>query len=273
VSAPNNKRTEHTTATTPTNDRTERIIYSVVIGVIAVVPLLTFVFSFGNVGDLGVSLHVDPRIAFLTGPAIDLSVVGLIVAGSYLSHRGWSEKQLWPIHAMSIICGLVMISLNCGKAIYLRRWGLAAFDGVGPLLLIGWGFLGPWLLQQLFTARGSIGTADVSMEPSADVSTPSIPAHPVSTPAVAASVPASDTEAAATLPPAVVATSVPRAPRRAAPGPIPIQRNDRLNVVIAMIQAAAGDLPLKAIEDRFGVSTATASRTRAAALVAMKVSA
>lgn len=134
-------------------DRAERIIFAVVIFVIATVPTLTFLFSFGNVGDLGVSLHVDRRIAYLTGPAIDLSVVGLIVAGSYLSHRGWSEKRLWPVHLMSVVCGLTMIALNCGQAVYESRWRLATFDAVGPLLLIGWGFVGPWLLRQLYDAR------------------------------------------------------------------------------------------------------------------------
>lgn len=140
---------------TPTTepDRVETVIYAVVITVIAFVPVLAFAFSFGNVGLLGVSLGIDPRIAYLTGPAVDLSVVGLIVAGTYLSHRGWSDSALWPVHLMSVLCGTAMIALNCGQSVYQQQWRKAAFDAVGPLLLIGWGFLGPWLLRQLADAR------------------------------------------------------------------------------------------------------------------------
>lgn len=134
-------------------DGVERVIYAVVLAVVAAVPLLAFAFSFGNVGLLGVSLGVNPRIAYLTGPAVDLSVVGLIVAGSYLSHRGRSDRDLWPVHTMSLACGAAMIALNCGQAVYEQEWRLAAFDAVGPLLLIGWGFVGPWLLRQIADAR------------------------------------------------------------------------------------------------------------------------
>lgn len=130
-------------------DRVEQLTYTIVIGVLAAVPLLAFVFSFGNVGLHGVALGVDWRIAYLTGPAVDLSVVGLIVAGSYLSHRGYTEKQLWPVHLMSVLCGAVMLYLNCGQALYEHRWRLAVFDAVGPLLLVGWGAIGPWLLRHL----------------------------------------------------------------------------------------------------------------------------
>jgi hypothetical protein len=134
-------------------DGVERITYAIVLSVATIVPLLAFAFSFGNVGLLGVSLGIDPRIAYLTGPAVDLSVTGLIVAASYLSHRGRSERELWPIHVMSLVCGSAMIALNCGQAIYVSQWRLAAFDAVGPLLLIGWGAIGPWLLRQLGNAK------------------------------------------------------------------------------------------------------------------------
>jgi hypothetical protein len=268
--APGNRKDDPTGA-----DWTERIIFAVVVTVIAVVPTLTFVFSFGNVGDLGVSLHVDPRIAFLTGPAIDLSVVGLIVAGSYLSHRGWSEKQLWPIHLMSVICGLTMIALNCGQAVYQTRWRLAAFDAVGPLLLIGWGFIGPWLLRQLFEARTvpamhsasdrKDGASESGVQPnphahaseSTTASTASTAPHPNASPA--------ESRPASTTRPAVSRANGAGAASRSGSGPIPIQRADRLKIVAELIEDVGGDyanLPLKVIEQRFGVSQPTASRMR-----------
>lgn len=55
------------------------------------------------------------------------------------------------------------------------------------------------------------------------------------------------------------------ASRHAASGPIPIQRPERLKVVRGWIDAAGGNknsVPLKEIQERFGVSQATASRMR-----------
>jgi hypothetical protein len=117
------------------------------------VPALVFFFSFGNVGLLGTSLGVDHWIAFLTGPAVDLSVAGCVLAASYLSTRGWTERQLAPLHAAAIVCGLVMVALNTGGAVYIHHWRLASFDAVGPMLLIGWGFIAPWLWRQITEAR------------------------------------------------------------------------------------------------------------------------
>ena len=155
------KRT--TTNPAPKSDaKVERVVYCIVLSVIAIVPLLAFLFSFGNVGDLGIKLGIDQRIAYLTGPAVDLSVTGLIVAATWLSYRGWTERRLWPVHLLSILCGLIMFALNCGQALYESHYGRAAFDAVGPFLLAAWGFVGPWLLRQLAEARQGVpqsGTA------------------------------------------------------------------------------------------------------------------
>lgn len=160
-------------------DRVEKWIRGVVLFVIAVVPLLAFGFSFGNVGLLGVSLGIDPRIAFLTGPIVDLSVTGLIVAASYLSYVGHDERDLWPVHLMSGLCGVVMIALNCGQALRAHEWQRAGFDAVAPALLIGWGFLGPWLLRKLADAR-------TALEPVAPGSGGTVPQVPAKVPAAAA---------------------------------------------------------------------------------------
>lgn len=134
-------------------DKVERVIVGIVLFVLAAVPLLTFLFSFGNVGDLGTNLGIDRRIAYLTGPAVDLTATGMIVAATWLSYRGMSEKELWRVHTLSIICALIMFALNCGPAIYAHRYQLAGFSAVGPFLLMAMGFVGPWLLRQLTDAR------------------------------------------------------------------------------------------------------------------------
>ena len=57
---------------------------------------------------------------------------------------------------MSAACGVVMIALNCGQALRAHQWQRAGFDAVAPALLIGWGFLGPWLLRKLADARAAL---------------------------------------------------------------------------------------------------------------------
>lgn len=138
-------------------DFVERATFVIVGAVLGIVPLLLFFFSFGNVGLLGTSLGVDHWIAFLTGPAVDLAVAGCVIASSYLSTRGWTERQLWPLHTAATVCGLVMILLNTGGAVYSTRWRLAAFDSVGPLMLVGWGLIAPWLWRNLTEARRQSG--------------------------------------------------------------------------------------------------------------------
>jgi hypothetical protein len=140
-------------ADNPKSDKVERVIVGIVLFVLAAVPLLTFLFSFGNVGDLGTSLGIDQRIAYLTGPAVDLTATGMIVAATWLSYRGMSERELWRVHALSIICALIMFALNCGPSIYAHRYQLAGFSAVGPFLLMAMGFVGPWLLRQLTDTR------------------------------------------------------------------------------------------------------------------------
>lgn len=227
---PNDSRTPKTgrvSARKP--DGVERVIYIVVLLVVTIVPFLAFAFSFGNVGLLGVSLGVDPRIAYLTGPAVDLSVVGLIVAGSYLSHRGRTDRELWPVHVMSVACGIAMIALNCGQAVYEHKWRLASFDAVGPLLLIGWGFLGPWLLRKIADARAGDAPASAPKTVSATAPRPK-PETPLA-PETAPPLPGASTATAPeTEPPiapnprpnpapatATTATSERPAPRPAAP--------------------------------------------------------
>jgi hypothetical protein len=259
----------------PPPDWTERIIYLVVVSVIAAVPLLAFAFSYGNVGALGMSFGISRRIAYLTGPAVDLSVVGLIVAGSYLSYKGWAERDLLPIHLFSVLCGMAMIALNCGQAVYESHWRLASFDAVGPLLLIGWGFIGPWLLRQLADARSDGSARKASSRKAATNGStsdrkPETETAAATAPSTASPASAGTGSLAGSPPPSTGKPSPAKANGTAAgnrngSGPIPIKRADRLALIRDLIDDAGGDpakLPLKVIKQRFGVSDATASRMR-----------
>lgn len=132
-------------------DAVETITFWIVGIGLSLIPLLVFYFSFGNVGAFLESLGVEHRIAYLIGPAVDLAVAVLVIALSYLATR--ERTELWPLHLSALACGLIMILLNTAGALHIRHWRLVAVDCVGPVLLIGWGVLAPWLWREMTEAR------------------------------------------------------------------------------------------------------------------------
>ncbi|MFE7841891.1 DUF2637 domain-containing protein [Streptomyces sp. NPDC057474] len=125
-------------------DRITQRTVTVVMGVIA---LLAFVFSFGNVWALALRLGVPAPIAPLIAPMVDLSVVGLLVALRYLSLRGVPPEQMKAATRLMHISGLLTLALNIAEPVTAAHYGRAAVDAVAPLLLLGWGAVGPQLLR------------------------------------------------------------------------------------------------------------------------------
>jgi hypothetical protein len=74
----------------------ERFARRVVTGCAVLVVAACFGFSFGNVLALGRYLAVPERVAWLVAPAVDLTVVGLIVGVRHLSLRGVEGRRLRP---------------------------------------------------------------------------------------------------------------------------------------------------------------------------------
>lgn len=109
---------------------------------------LTFVFGFGNGWAIGVQLGVPAWIAPLTAPAVDLSVVGLLVAIHVLRAQGVQDRLLGPRLLLGFT-GLVTLALNTTAPILAAAYGRAAFDAICPLLLIFWSEVGPKLLAAL----------------------------------------------------------------------------------------------------------------------------
>lgn len=52
---------------------------------------------------------------------------------------------------MLLFCGFLTLALNTADAISHRDFGTALVDAVGPVLLIGWSEVGPWMLRQVYT--------------------------------------------------------------------------------------------------------------------------
>jgi hypothetical protein len=127
--------------------------------VLAAITALMFAFGFGNVWALGRSLGVPPLVAPLVGPAVDLSVAGLLIGIRHLSMAGVSRDQLRPARILLGACGAATLALNIAGPVTAGAYGRAAFDSVGPGLLIGWAETGPGMLRFLYARTGTPGPA------------------------------------------------------------------------------------------------------------------
>jgi hypothetical protein len=109
-----------------------------VTAVTAAAMVISFAFSLGNVTRLSPDLGITVWIAWLVGPAVDLSVIGLLVGMRFLSLHGYKDDELAGLHRMLGFCGLLTLALNTVGAISHRQYGTALVDAVGPSLVIGW---------------------------------------------------------------------------------------------------------------------------------------
>ncbi len=125
------------------------IVVRAVTVIMAVVVGLTFLFGFGNVLNLALRLGVPGCVAPLVAPAVDLSVVGLLLGTRHLAVHGATPEQLRPAQRLLIFSSVVALALNTADPIIAGQFGKAAFDAVGPFLLIGWAEVGPGLLGAL----------------------------------------------------------------------------------------------------------------------------
>ncbi|MGW5352375.1 DUF2637 domain-containing protein [Streptomyces sp. NPDC004031] len=130
----------------------ERFTRHTVTVVMAVIAALAFVFSFGNVWALALRLGVPRPIAPLIAPMVDLSVVGLLVALRFLALRGVPKTELKAGTRLLHLCGLLTLALNTAEPLLTGRYGRACLDTVAPLLLLGWGHVGPAFLAHFHTA-------------------------------------------------------------------------------------------------------------------------
>jgi hypothetical protein len=109
---------------------------------------LCFLFSLGNVYQLAVDLELWVWIRPLVAPAVDLSLVALVVGIRFLARRGVSDRELRRPRLFMLAVGLAAWALNTAHAVAERDWGKAAFDSLAPGLLIGWAEVLPWFLRQ-----------------------------------------------------------------------------------------------------------------------------
>lgn len=135
------------------------MIERAVTGIMAAVIGLTFLFGFGNVLALGLRLGVPAYVAPLVAPAVDLSVLGLLLGVRYLAMNGAPKEQIRPARRLLMLASVMTLALNVAEPVLSGHYGKAAFDAVGPLLLIGWAEVGPGLLQAIAATGRSLGPA------------------------------------------------------------------------------------------------------------------
>jgi hypothetical protein len=133
----------------------DRLTQRTVTVVMAVIALLAFVFSFGNVWALALRLGVPHPVAPLIAPMVDLSVIGLLVGLRLLSLRGVPQEELTAATRLMHLCGLLTLALNVAEPLVAEHYGRAAVDAVAPLLLLGWGQVGPQFLRQFHSLSAS----------------------------------------------------------------------------------------------------------------------
>lgn len=160
----------------------DRITQRTVTVVMAIIAALAFVFSFGNVWALALRLGVPRPIAPLIAPMVDLSVVGLLVALRYLSLRGIPAEQIKGATRLMHLSGLLTLALNVAEPLVAEHYGRAAVDAVAPLLLLGWGAVGPQLLRHFHAVAHTAPASAVAAPDPAPAET--VPA-PVAEPAPA----------------------------------------------------------------------------------------
>lgn len=99
-------------------------------------------FGFGNVLSLGLRLGVPVWVAPLVAPAVDLSILCLLLGIRHLALAGASLEVLRPARRLLMFASAVTLALNVADPVVAGDYGKAAFDAVGPLLLIGWAEVG-----------------------------------------------------------------------------------------------------------------------------------
>nr|WP_228694875.1 hypothetical protein [Amycolatopsis japonica] len=131
-------------------------VVSAVSTMVGIVVGLTFLFGFGNVFALALRLGVPVWVAPLVAPAVDLTVVALLVAIRRLSAHGAAPEVQRSARRLLVLSSSVTLALNVAEPLIAGEIGKALFDVVGPLLLIGWSEVGPGLLQALADLRKDV---------------------------------------------------------------------------------------------------------------------
>src|SRR5215510_4232937 len=88
-----------------------RVVVRSVTVIMGTVVGLTFLFGFGNVLNLALRLGVPVWVAPLVAPAVDLSILGLLLGTRHLALTGAPAEALRPARRLLIFASLVTLAL------------------------------------------------------------------------------------------------------------------------------------------------------------------
>jgi hypothetical protein len=91
--------------------------------IMVVVVGLAFLFGFGNVWLLALGLGVPRWVAPFVAPAVDLSVVGLLLDTRYLVLHGGRPEQLRPARRLLVFSSVMTLALNAADPLIAGLWG------------------------------------------------------------------------------------------------------------------------------------------------------
>jgi len=128
--------------------RTAVLVRRTITLAVLAIAALTFAFGFGSGLSLGLKLGTPGWMAPLVSPAVDLTTLVLIISIQYVRSNGGTDRLLGP-RLLLMFAGLTTVVLNVAVAVLEHHYGRAAFDGVSPLLLLGWAEVAPGLLALL----------------------------------------------------------------------------------------------------------------------------
>ena len=83
---------------------------------------LTFLFSFGNVLALALQIEVPAFVAPLVAPALDLTVLGLLVGTRHLAMNGAPEAVLRLARHLLLAASTPTLALNVDDLICAGQW-------------------------------------------------------------------------------------------------------------------------------------------------------
>jgi hypothetical protein len=95
----------------------QAVIVRAVTVIMGTVVGLTFTFGFGNVLTLALRLGVPVWVAPLVAPAVDLSILGLLLGTRHLALHGATATELRPARRLLIFASLTTLALNIADPI------------------------------------------------------------------------------------------------------------------------------------------------------------
>lgn len=142
------------------------VMLSVLVLATVVTGLASLLFSFGNVRNTLVDLGWEKWLASLYTPAVDVTVIALIVVGQYLVNAGIAPERLTQANRLLAGAGLAMLGANVAPSVisgyvhdHPADYGRAVADAVLPAILIAWSHTGPLLIGLFAEIRNAAEAA------------------------------------------------------------------------------------------------------------------